>query len=281
MKRRLITKADLPLSPEKLEEVREFCFLEENRKNVRVICKGSGRLPKVLTQDWTDESLPIHDRAHKHINVNPREWRMALQEVCVEGVILEYVDNVENDEKFENTHAVMMWRAALAFSHELDSYGIKQCHIDLKRILDEESVGAVQEKPFDEDARREIGSLTRSGYPFIFPDVMLASGASMIKGIEIVKEMGARNEQITAICVSAAPEGVHNLIVSFPGIKIIAYEMGGELNENAYIVKTGSGDAGDKFFQTVELDDFQPIRHVFGGDWWEYLAHQIEKAHAA
>lgn len=276
MNGRLITKADLPLSPSDLAKVRKFC---ENQESVRVLCQGHGRLPKVLTQDWTDESIPLYDRAYKHINVDPREWRMALQDVCIEGLMLEYVDN---EEEFENVKAITIWRAALAFSHELYSYGIKQCHVDFKREKtdDGRDMKVVQKKPFDYEAEVLLEATARVGYPLIFPDVMLALGTSATEGMRFVKKMGIRNEQITVICVSAAPEGVYNLLVTFPGIKIIAYEMGGRLNEEAYIVDTGLGDAGDKFFQTVELDYFLPIKYVFGGDWWEYLAHQIEKAHA-
>lgn len=279
MERRLIIKEDLPLSLSDLEEVRRFC-LKEKKEDVRVLCKGSGWLPRVLTRDWTNENIPLEIRAHKHIDAKPREWRMALQDVCIGGVMGDWA---RRQEKFHSVAAVVMWRAALAFSHQLYAFGVVQCHTDFKRknTDDGKNIEIVWERPFDKEAEADLEYSATTGNPLIFPDVMLALGTSATKGIRFVKDMGARNDQITAICVSAAPEGVHNLLLAFPGIKIVVYEMGGRLDEEAYIVDTGLGDAGDKFFQAVELDDFLPIRRVFRGDWWDYLAHQIEKAHAA
>ncbi len=76
---------------------------------------------------------------------------------------------------------------------------------------------------------------------------MLATGGSLSWAIDKVKEEGA--EDITALCVCAAPEGVERLFADHPNIRVITAAVDRGLDENAYI-QPGLGDMGDRLFGT-------------------------------
>lgn len=78
-------------------------------------------------------------------------------------------------------------------------------------------------------------------------DPMLATGGSAIAAIDFIKQHGGQD--ITFLCVIAAPEGVDKLAKAHPDIKIFIGNLDRELNENAYICP-GLGDAGDRIFGT-------------------------------
>lgn len=78
-------------------------------------------------------------------------------------------------------------------------------------------------------------------------DPMLATGGSAIAAIDFIKQHGGQD--ITFLCVIAAPEGVDMLAKAHPDIKIFIGNLDRELNENAYICP-GLGDAGDRIFGT-------------------------------
>ena len=81
-------------------------------------------------------------------------------------------------------------------------------------------------------------------------DPMLATGGSAVAAAEIIQKLGVKPENITFVCVIAAPEGIENLTKNFPGVKIYTGSVDERLNEKAYIVP-GLGDAGDRTFGTV------------------------------
>ena len=82
----------------------------------------------------------------------------------------------------------------------------------------------------------------------IILDPMLATGGSAIDAIEQMKAMGVND--ITFLCIIAAPEGVKTVNEKFPEVPIYIGSLDRELNENAYILP-GLGDAGDRVFNTV------------------------------
>lgn len=84
-----------------------------------------------------------------------------------------------------------------------------------------------------------------AGYPVYVLDPMLATGGSMVHTIELLVQRGA--DDVTAICVVAAPEGVETLGAAGLPVRLIAAAVDDGLNENAYIVP-GLGDAGDRQF---------------------------------
>ncbi|KQU31364.1 uracil phosphoribosyltransferase [Rhodococcus sp. BP-332] len=84
-----------------------------------------------------------------------------------------------------------------------------------------------------------------AGYPVYVLDPMLATGGSMVHTIELLVQRGA--DDVTCICVVAAPEGVQALASSGLPVRLVTASIDEGLNENAYIVP-GLGDAGDRQF---------------------------------
>lgn len=81
----------------------------------------------------------------------------------------------------------------------------------------------------------------------IILDLMLASGATAIKTVDIVKKSGARN--IKFMCVLTCPEGIKALHDKHPDVQIICGAIDKGLNDDLYIVP-GMGDGGDRLFGT-------------------------------
>lgn len=90
--------------------------------------------------------------------------------------------------------------------------------------------------PFD-IANREV----------IIMDLMLATGVSAIKTVEIVKEAGAKN--IKFMCLLACPEGIKAFHDKFSDIEIFCGAIDKGLNEELYIIP-GIGDGSDRLFGT-------------------------------
>jgi len=81
----------------------------------------------------------------------------------------------------------------------------------------------------------------------IIVDPMLATGHSMIATVDMLKREGCN--EIRAICLVAAPEGVAEMKLRHPDVSIFAASLDDHLNEQAYILP-GLGDAGDRLFGT-------------------------------
>jgi uracil phosphoribosyltransferase len=84
-------------------------------------------------------------------------------------------------------------------------------------------------------------------------DPMLATGGTLSAAIEFLVRRGA--DDITAICLLAAPEGCERLRndladVSAP-VTIVTAAMDDRLNDKGYIVP-GLGDAGDRLYGVVD-----------------------------
>ncbi len=90
--------------------------------------------------------------------------------------------------------------------------------------------------PFD-IANREV----------IIMDLMLATGVSAIKTVEIVKEAGAKN--IKFMCLLTCPEGIEAFHEKFPDIEVFCGAIDNGLNDELYIVP-GIGDGSDRLFGT-------------------------------
>lgn len=80
----------------------------------------------------------------------------------------------------------------------------------------------------------------------ILADPMLATGASLIKTIELIQPFGKPREIHIAAVVSSE-EGVNNVLQKYPDVKIWTAALDPHLNEKGYIVP-GLGDAGDLAF---------------------------------
>ncbi len=82
-------------------------------------------------------------------------------------------------------------------------------------------------------------------------DPMLATGGSLGAAIDFIFERGAQD--VTAICILAAPEGVEAIQkqVGDRDVTLVLGALDERLNEKGYIVP-GLGDAGDRLYGTVD-----------------------------
>ncbi|CAN1528168.1 Upp Uracil phosphoribosyltransferase [Candidatus Nanopelagicaceae bacterium] len=91
-----------------------------------------------------------------------------------------------------------------------------------------------------------------SGRQCFILDPMLATGGTLVMAINYLIERGA--EEITAICLLAAPEGIKVLEDEFKNsgvpITLVTGSLDEKLNEKGYIVP-GLGDAGDRLYGVV------------------------------
>jgi uracil phosphoribosyltransferase len=81
-------------------------------------------------------------------------------------------------------------------------------------------------------------------------DPMLATGGSLLSAIEYLFARGAQD--VTAICLLAAPEGLAAVEKAVQGrnVTVVLGALDERLNEHGYIVP-GLGDAGDRLYGTV------------------------------
>ncbi|WP_290539233.1 MULTISPECIES: uracil phosphoribosyltransferase [Alcanivorax] len=78
-------------------------------------------------------------------------------------------------------------------------------------------------------------------------DPMLATGGSLVACIDMLKKAGC--QQIRALVLVAAPEGIEKVRAAHPDVAIYTASVDQGLNEDGYIIP-GLGDAGDKIFGT-------------------------------
>ena len=80
-------------------------------------------------------------------------------------------------------------------------------------------------------------------------DPMLATGGSVCKSIEVLKEKGVKEDKIIFINLISCPGGINKLSKEFPKVKIVTGVIDKKLNSKAYILP-GLGDFGDRYFGT-------------------------------
>ena len=78
-------------------------------------------------------------------------------------------------------------------------------------------------------------------------DPMLATGASSVAAVQMLKDKGVKN--IRFLCIIAAPEGVKRMQEAHPDVDIYIGALDEKLNDHGYIVP-GLGDAGERIFGT-------------------------------
>ena len=81
----------------------------------------------------------------------------------------------------------------------------------------------------------------------IITDIMLATGGTAVKTVDILKKAGVKN--IKLMCIIASPEGIDNVNKACPDVDIYCGSVDEKLNDHNYIVP-GLGDAGDRIFGT-------------------------------
>ncbi len=81
----------------------------------------------------------------------------------------------------------------------------------------------------------------------IVTDVMLATGGTAVKTVEILKKAGVKNVKV--MCIIACPEGIEAVHKVYPDVEIYCGAVDEGLDDKLYIVP-GMGDAGDRIFGT-------------------------------
>jgi uracil phosphoribosyltransferase len=254
-----IKRKMLPLDAKLLDDIRQFCNLDPNFEVL-------GEIPFDLRRDWVDHSIDPFTRACKHTKISASDWRRLMEEQCSRTIT-----HFLLTDDFDKTVALLIWRAALAYVPTLHENNIKMCHMRVKR--DEETLQANVVMPLSEKSKKLISS---GKYCLIVPDPMLGTGSSSLLTIRMLNDLGISNENITILCVVAAPEGVFHLLVRCPGVRIVSVTLDGQLNEDGYIINDGLGDAGDKYFCDNEIGSFVYARHCFSDEEWKYLSILLE-----
>ena len=78
-------------------------------------------------------------------------------------------------------------------------------------------------------------------------DPMIATGGSLIDGIDYLKSKGAK--RIISLNLLGAPEGIQKVQEAHPDVDIYIAQVDERLDEHSYI-RPGLGDAGDRAFNT-------------------------------
>ena len=84
-----------------------------------------------------------------------------------------------------------------------------------------------------------------SGRRVIICDPMLATGGSLVRVCDLVKQRGAT--EVHALCVIASQPGLDTFCSQHPTVKVACVAVDPELNSHGFIVP-GLGDAGDRLF---------------------------------
>jgi uracil phosphoribosyltransferase len=84
-----------------------------------------------------------------------------------------------------------------------------------------------------------------AGRPVMVLDPMLATGGSMVHTIDLLAGRGA--DDVVAVCIVAAPEGVERLRSAHPAVRVVTAALDDGLDERGFILP-GLGDAGDRQF---------------------------------
>ena len=260
----IIIKDSLPVSESARKELWGFSA-EKQQESRLIVLKG---IYQNLRSDYRDESLPMPDRAIRHIKVKPEAWRVAL-EVNSLQVIRAAIGRGQNPERIA---VLYPWRGGLAFAKASVKCKIRHhFHIGLKRDESEPHKTAEIYLPLtSKDIVKDFDRV-------IIADPMLATGGSFVTIIKILLAMGFMEGQITLASIVSAPEGIFNLFNEFPGIKIVTAALDSHLNELGYI-QPGLGDAGDKFFSGLTIEYFIPIRWIFSAQEWALLKSLIKAA---
>ena len=80
---------------------------------------------------------------------------------------------------------------------------------------------------------------------------MISTGGTGIKTIEILLDLGVKEEKIIFASIICSPEGIQAVTDKFPKIKIIQAGIDEKLNKDKFIVP-GLGDFGDRYYGTTE-----------------------------
>ena len=105
----------------------------------------------------------------------------------------------------------------------------------------------------DEATLRPVEYLVKlpklEGRRIIVADPMLATGHSGAYAVQILRDRGVTEKDITFLALVAAPEGVKVFTDQHPNVRIYTASLDRQLNDIGYILP-GLGDAGDRLYGT-------------------------------
>lgn len=81
-------------------------------------------------------------------------------------------------------------------------------------------------------------------------DPMIATGGSASLAVNVLKNAGAQEKQITLISFIASPQGISALQISHPEMGLVVAQVDEGLNDHYWIIP-GLGDFGDRYFGTT------------------------------
>jgi uracil phosphoribosyltransferase len=96
---------------------------------------------------------------------------------------------------------------------------------------------------------KKISSTLAHASKVIVTEPMIATGGTLGMLIDLLKELGVKEENIIIASVCAAPEGLKQLSQQYPNISVVVTVIDEKLNEKKYI-SPGIGDFGDRYFGT-------------------------------
>jgi len=258
-------KDDLPVSEEIRQKLLDFSIEKQKSGNLVVL----GGIPDILRHDYLNLALPLPDRAIKNVEIRSSAWRLALGVSC--SLVAQATLCLTKDRR--RVAVCYPWRAGLAFATSFFRHNVgKHLHVGLRRDENRPHKTAEVYLPLSLSAfgRNFNGEFDQ----VIIADPMLATGGSFVTVIDQLLEFGVPEEKIMLASIITAPEGVYNLLHNYHKIKIITASLDSHLNELGYI-QPGLGDAGDKFFDGLSLDDFKPIAAIFSSEEWKILREKI------
>ncbi|CDJ56516.1 uracil phosphoribosyltransferase, putative [Eimeria maxima] len=80
-------------------------------------------------------------------------------------------------------------------------------------------------------------------------DPMCATGGSVCRAVDLLKQKGVKENKIVFATLMAAPPGIDRVLDKFPDIRIVCGSIEAGLNDRNFLVP-GIGDFGDRYFGT-------------------------------
>lgn len=80
-------------------------------------------------------------------------------------------------------------------------------------------------------------------------DPILATGNSICRAIQLLRDHDVPEDHIIILTIIAAPQGIHKLYSKFPSVKLITSEVDDNVKIDGRIVP-GIGEFGDRYFGT-------------------------------
>ena len=88
--------------------------------------------------------------------------------------------------------------------------------------------------------------------PVLLVDPMLATGGTAVAALDALEARGCRD--LVFLVAVACPEGVRRVLERHPDVPIVAAALDERLDEHGFI-RPGLGDAGDRIFGTLPLEE--------------------------